>query len=315
MLEHALRAATRRTPVAIVASLLALLAWGGPGFADGPLDAAGCSISDSTLDLDGGTIHYSRSGQGSPVLLLHGLFAQKEQWHAVLCALAGQGYDAIAPDLPGFGQSTGFDVAAYDLGAQAERLRGFADGLKIGAFDLVGNSMGGTIAAIYAERFPKDVKHLAFIGPPLGVIAWGPRVRQAIEGGINPFIPVDRTQFDLEMGILFDTPPEVPAEIRDTLIESYTKYNRHYQQVWDIVNLFDTALDKRPLDRPLDARIPVLILWGEADAVYPVEGAATLQELLPGSRLVKLPRAGHLPMVERPAETASHLIAFLRDTP
>ena len=277
--------------------------------------AKSIKIAVSSLELDGGTIAYSRSGQGPQVLLLHGLFAQKEQWHAVLCALAGAGFDAIAPDLPGFGESSGFAVTAYDLGAQAELLQGFAEKLGLKQFDLAGNSMGGTIAAIYAERHPKDVRRLAFIGPPLGVIAWGPRVRKAIEDGINPFIPIDRAQFDLEMGILFADPPEVPAGLRDELIHTYTTYNRHYQQVWDIVNLYDAVLDNRPLAKPLDARIPVLILWGEADAVYPVDGAPKLQGLLPGSRLVKLPRSGHLPMLERPAETASYLVAFLRERP
>jgi pimeloyl-ACP methyl ester carboxylesterase len=49
--------------------------------------------------------------------------------------------------------------------------------------------------------------------------------------------------------------------------------------------------------------------------IYPAERASKLQERLPGSQLVKLPRAGHLPMLERPAETAARLVAFLREKP
>lgn len=269
---------------------------------------SGCTIVPGRLELDGGTVQYSRAGQGRPVLLLHGLFAQKEQWHAVMCALAAQGFDAIAPDLPGFGQSTGFAVTAYDLGEQADRLHRFAQALGLKDFALAGNSMGGTIAAIYAERYSKDLSRLAFVGPPLGVVEWGPKVRQAIEQGINPFIPVTADQFDLEMQLLFFDPPAIAPELRETLVKSYVEHNRDYRQIWDIVNLYDTALDK-----PLHVDLPVFILWGEGDGIYPVDGAAKLQERLPGNRLVKLPRAGHLPMLERPAETAARLAAFLRE--
>jgi abhydrolase domain-containing protein 6 len=292
----------------MVAVLLALLVWAIPVLADDQTMGAGCIVAPGSLELDGGTIHYSRSGQGPQVLLLHGLFGQKEQWHPVLCALAGQGFEAIAPDLPGFGQSGGFQVTAFDLGEQADRMHRLAVALGLKDPALVGNSMGGTVAAIYAERYPKEISRLAFIGPPLGVIEWGPRVRKAIEAGINPFIPIDADQFDLEMHLLFADPPLIPPELRDALLKGYVERNRHYQQVWDIVNLYDTALDK-----PLDAKMPVFILWGEGDGIYPVEGAAKLQERLPGSALVELPRAGHLPMLERPAETAARLIAFLRE--
>lgn len=290
--------------------LFVFLQWVGPSLADQEWMGSGCTIAPGQVEIDGGTIQYSRSGQGPQILLLHGLFAQKEQWHAVMCALAAQGFDAIAPDLPGFGQSTGFQVSAYDLGEQADRLRRFAQALGLKDFDLAANSMGGTIAAIYAERYPDDLHRLAFIGPPLGVVEWGPRVRQAIEGGVNPFIPVDAVQFDLEMKLLFADPPTVPPDVRDALVKGYVERNREYQQVWDIVNLYDTALDK-----PLKVGIPVFMLWGEGDGIYPVEGAALLQERLPGSQLVKLPRAGHLPMLERPAETAARLVAFLHQTP
>ncbi len=295
---------------ALIGFLVALLLRAGTGLADQGWMGSGCTIAPGQIEIDGGTIQYSRSGQGPQVLLLHGLFAQKEQWHAVMCALAAQGFDAIAPDLPGFGQSTGFQVTAYDLGEQADRLRRFARALGLKDFDLAANSMGGTVAAIYAERYPEDLRRLAFIGPPLGVLEWGPKVRQAIEDGINPFIPVDADQFDLEMKLLFADPPTIPPEVRDALLKAYVERNRHYRQVWDIVNLYDTALDQ-----PIHVDIPVFVLWGEDDGIYPVEGAPKLQGRLPGSQLVKLPRAGHLPMLERPTETAARLVPFLREKP
>lgn len=271
-----------------------------------------CNPSSAMVPVGEGVVHYDRAGLGPPVVLLHGLFAQKEQWRGVLCALASAGFDAIALDLPGFGQSEGYPVAVYDLDRQVDLLDHFAGALGIKVFDLAGNSLGGAIAALYAEQHPGRVRRLAFIGPPLGLEPWGPRVRQAIIQGVNPFIPTDRTQFDLEMALLFAQSPEVSKEVRDLLIRDYVTRNHHYQQVWSIINLFDTVLQGAP-GEPLEIEAPVLILWGESDAVYPVAGAESLHVRLPDSRLVILPETGHLPMIERMAETGKHLVRFLHE--
>lgn len=266
-----------------------------------------CTLRSASITVDGGQIHFDRAGHGRPVVLLHGLFAQKEQWRGVLCGLASAGFDAIAPDLPGFGQSSDYPVGVYDLQRQARLLGEFADALGLGTFYLAANSMGGTIAALYARGDPARVRRLAFIGPPLGVAPWGPGVRAAILRGINPFIPGDRAQFELELGLLFAQPPEVSDEVSDRLIRDYVARDRHYRQVWDIVTLFDDVLDA---EESLNIDIPVLIVWGEADAIYPVAAAPRLRQRLPGSRLVVLPETGHLPMLERTAETQRHLVEF-----
>ncbi len=290
--------------------LLGLLLWGGVALADTQVAPPACEIAAGATTLDGGVVHYSRAGQGPAVLLLHGLFAQKEQWHALLCALAAAGFDAVAPDLPGFGQSTDFPVTEYDLERQVDLLHRFIGALGLREFALAANSMGGTIAALYAQRHPEGVRRLAFVGPPLGVVDWAPGVRQAIQDGINPFIPIDQAQLDLELRLLFATPPRVPDPVREALLKDYVSRNHHYQQVWDIVNLYDTALE-----RDLRVPVPVLILWGESDGIYAVAGAESLHQRLPVSALITLPGAGHLPMLERPAETAAVLIPFLREQP
>lgn len=296
-----------RLAAALALGLAALLPWGAP-HADAQAHTATCEIATAAAPIAGGTVHYSRAGRGPTVLLLHGLFAQKEQWNGVLCALAAAGFDAIAPDLPGFGQSTDFPVTDYDLDRQVELLAALLQALGAGEVDLAANSMGGALAVLFTERHPQTVRRFAFIGPPLGVEDWGPGVQQAIREGVNPFIPIDGPQLDRELALLFAAPPEVPAPVREALIQDYVTRNRHYQQVWDIVNLYDDVLK-----RPLKVGVPTLILWGESDAIYAVAGAHGLRGQLPHATVVTLPQTGHLPMLERPAETAAVLIPFLRD--
>jgi abhydrolase domain-containing protein 6 len=211
---------------ALLARLQLLLFLAGPlaGIAVTTIKAD-CDISPAVITAGTGAVHYDRAGIGPPVILLHGLFAQKEQWRGVLCHLASTGFDAIAPDLPGFGQSEDYPVTVYDLNRQIELLDQFINALDIEEFGLAGNSLGGAIAALYTGRFPRKVRSLAFVGPPLGLVPWGPRVRQPIIKGVNPFIPLDATQFNLERALLFARPPGVPDEVRNSLIRDYVTRN------------------------------------------------------------------------------------------
>lgn len=277
----------------------------------GQADAQGradCLIERRELPLEQGTLRYSQTGRDARILLLHGLFAQKEQWHGMLCQLATAGFGAIAPDLPGYGESQGFPLEVYRLERQVALLNLFMDRLGISRMHVAGNSMGGAIAALYAQEYSHQVRSLALIGAPLGVVDWGPRVKDAFYQGINPFIPLDIAQFDLELRLLFVSPPALGEDLKATLVKDYQARHRHYQQVWDILSLYD-----RVLEGELRIRAPTLILWGEADQIFPVTGLDRLQGRL-SAQMVRLP-VGHLPMLEQPKETAALYVEFLRATP
>jgi abhydrolase domain-containing protein 6 len=72
--------------------------------------APSCTLSSLTARVGNGTLSYSQVGNGRVVLLLHGLFANKEQWNSLMCRLSEAGYQALAPDLPGYGNSNGFTL-------------------------------------------------------------------------------------------------------------------------------------------------------------------------------------------------------------
>ena len=267
---------------------------------------ANCDFTRGQAAVDGGNIVYNRYGKGPTLLLLHGLFADKEQWHGLACALAAAGYSAIVPDLPGYGQSTGFPLPDYRLEAQAKLLHQLMQGLGIVRHDVAGSSMGGTIAAIYTRAYPRAVRTLTFIGSPLGITEWSPEVQAAITAGINPFIPIDVAQFDLEMRLLFVTPPDIPLPVKEAAVQQYVTRNRHFQQVWDIVNLYDTLLTRGRWGGK-----PTLAIWGREDRIYSVKGARTLKARIPRSRVIKLADVGHLLMMENTAEVARLYLRFL----
>lgn len=188
---------------------------------------------------------------------MHGLFAQKEQWLDFACNMSRHGYAVYAPDLPGYGQSTGFPIENYKLSKEVSSVHEFVQKLELKPFHIAGNSMGGAIMAMYNTQYPDNVQSLAFIGAPLGVISWSPQVRSAIFKGVNPLIPINLNQFDLEMSLLFYKPPAISSEIKESAIKNYVSNNLHYQQVWNIVNL-----DLMVLENNQVSTTPTFIAWG-----------------------------------------------------
>lgn len=267
---------------------------------------ASCNIEVKTSPVGGGSIEYLKVGKGPPILLLHGLFAQKEQWSEMACYLSGAGFLVIAPDLPGYGKSVNFPIADHRLERQVEILHQFIKLLNIQKLNVAGSSMGGAIAGMYSEAYPKEIRSLAFIGSPMGISGWGTAVKSALYQGINPFIPISNEQFGLAMQLLFYKPPVVPVDIQQSLLADYQKSNRHYQQVWDIVNLYLYEFEKSP-----PSSTPTLIIWGKEDSIFEVGDITKVQRKFPKNQHFIVKDAGHLLMLEAPKKVAEIYVRFL----
>ena len=263
-----------------------------------------CPLVSKTAAIDGGVISYLEGGKGERILLLHGLFAQKEQWLEVGCALAIGGFEVIAPDLPGYGASTAYPVSVYPLEKQVKILHQLVGSRPI---HIAGSSMGGAIASLYADQYPKEIKSLAFIGAPLGIIGWSPKVKTSIFQGINPFIPISNDQLDLEMSLLFFKPPVIEEAVKAQLLKEYLSNNRHYQQVWDIVNFYDASLNRRQAHP-----VRTLILWGKQDGIFDIAGLPLLKKKIPHAQSFEFADAAHLLMLEQPKKVFDVYSQFLR---
>src|SRR3954453_15200769 len=93
-------------------------------------------------------IVYSEGGKGEPVVLLHGFGASADNWNRFSARLTKL-YHFIAPDFPGWGQSTRLEAESYAYPKQIERLRQFLTQLGLKRFHLIGHSMGGFIGSAY----------------------------------------------------------------------------------------------------------------------------------------------------------------------
>ncbi len=111
------------------------------------------------------------------------------------------------------------------------------------------------------------------------------------------------------MSLLFVKPPSIPDSVKTEKVKDYITRNRHYQQIWDIVNLYDDVFcQKAPV------RLSTLVIWGKEDKIYDLRGVDRLQRCISGSKIIQLPKAGHLLLIENAADAASEYINFLRIT-
>lgn len=276
-------------------------------------------LSAKTVRIAGHEVHYLDSGptqpgtpQGHgdlPIILLHGIFAEKDHWADFARPITAT-HRVIAPDLPGFGQSTRDEALPYDYAAHTRRLRELMDAWGIDRAHLAGNSMGGTIAALLALEHPQRVASVAFIGAPHGLRSPQPsRMDQLIDAGQRPLVAADAAAFEAMMALVFEKRPFLPYPILHATEQAAARNATSNARLWD-AQLKDRYLLGQRLAKGLQQ--PTLALWGEQDRVFDISGTEVLAALLPHARIEPLPGIGHLPMMEAPGDTAQRYLAFLR---
>lgn len=165
-------------------------------------------LSSRQLQVGDLNIHYYEGGKADrpTIVMIHGFGANRDNWLR-FARFFTTDYHVIALDLPGFGESSKPD-ASYDVGTQADRLQEFLHTLGLEKVHLIGNSMGGHIAALYAARHPQEVLTLALLDNA-GVTS--PRKSEMFErverGEANPLVVRKAEDFQALMEFVFVDPP------------------------------------------------------------------------------------------------------------
>jgi pimeloyl-ACP methyl ester carboxylesterase len=248
---------------------------------------------------------YLDRGTGEPLVLVHGFGADKDNW-TFLAAKIPDAYRVIAVDLPGFGESTRRLEERYDARTQAARLLAFLDALHVDRAHFVGNSMGGAIATRLALDHPERVRSLTLLDPG-GIEAPHPsEVALARARGENLLLVDSVEDFDRLMGLLFVKPPDIPGFIKSYFarraVENRAFNDKVFADLMGTPDRLESELHK--------VTAPTLIIWGDKDRIIDVSAAAIWNAGIPGSKLVLLPDCGHVPMIERPEESAREILAL-----
>lgn len=255
------------------------------------------------------TWSYYEGGQGPTLLLLHGFAADKNVWLEQAKLLTPQ-FHVIAPDLPGWGDSTRVEGASYNIDAQVARLQGFIAALRLQRVVLIGHSMGGAIAGVYAAEHPEHVAELVLIDS-FGLKANENDFARNALAGKNPFTFDDREGFARATALAFEKVPPIPGRFIDVLVKKNQKdrafIDRTFNELRDPSQYL--SLQNR-LDK-LD--MPVMGMWCHDDKIIDVSALDSLRNGLAHASAISstvLNGCNHMPIVEKPEETARILMSF-----
>lgn len=265
-------------------------------------------LDSREVEVQGLTIHYYEGGPttGETLVMIHGFGANRDNWLRFARPFTSR-YHVIALDLPGFGESSKPD-ARYDVATQTERLHAFIKALQLKKPHLIGNSMGGHIAALYAARYPDQVASIALLDNA-GVTS--PRQSEMFtmleRGEANPLVVRKAEDFDRLMRFVFVSPPPLPDALKQHFAEQSMANQAHYDAIFKQLREHYV-----PLEPELSKiQVPTLILWGDQDRVLDVSSIEVMKPLLAKPSVVIMKNCGHAPMIERPEETAQHYQDFL----
>lgn len=188
-------------------------------------EASVYGFSEQAIPIEGMSLSVYRNssnlGSDKPsILMLHGYSAEKTVWLRFARHLTDD-FNIIIPDMAGHGH-TGFDPSwDYTGPAQAARLVALLDRLQIQKVHVIGNSMGGFIAAHFARLYPERTITATLVDPA-GVTSPEPSVMgEMLAKGQNPFQVNSREEFDTFYGMTMAKPPFVPDFVKAGVAERY----------------------------------------------------------------------------------------------
>lgn len=258
-------------------------------------------------------------GAGTPLLLVHGVGSSLDTWDDLPERLAAAGHSVVAVDLLGHGES-GPGNGDYSLGANASAIRDLLDHLGIDRVHIVGHSLGGGVSMQFAYQFPGRIDSLVLISSgglgeevSAGLRAatlpgaetvlrtiTSPGMLRAIVGGGRALQALGVTSSTL-------TPRTVAKFERLQDPRRLTGFLATVRSVVGPEGQRVSALDKLGVVDPSR----VLVIWGDADPMVPMEHGRHACDLLPGSRFMVVPGAGHHPHNDDPDAVLAALLTHV----
>jgi len=238
---------------------------------------------------------YIEVGEGTPIIVLHGLMGGLSNFNSVTKYFSTNGYKIIIPELPIYTMT----LLKTNVKSFATYLRDFIEFKGFDQVILLGNSLGGHVGLYHTKMYPDKVKALVITGSS-GLY------ESAMGGGYTK-----RSDYEVikkkAQDVFYD--PEVATkEIVDEVYETVNDRNKLIKTLAIAKSAIRHNMSK---DLP-KMTTPTCIIWGENDNVTPPEVAKEFNDLLPDSDLFWIAKCGHAAMMEHPDEFNNILHAWLK---
>jgi pimeloyl-ACP methyl ester carboxylesterase len=281
----------------------------------------GTIVRPQTIELHGQPVTYLQSGEGPPLVLIHGITSRASSWEQVIPGLAER-HTVIAPDLMGHGGSAK-PRGDYSLGSHASGVRDLLIALGHSRVTVVGHSLGGGIAMQLAYQFPERVERLVLVssgglGREVGML-----LRAATLPGAELVLPLVTgrgvNNAGAFVGRALGKVGLRPSPYIQGMAEGFASLGEpdarraFLHTVRSIADPSGQRVDAR--DRLyLAEAMPVLVVWGGKDRMIPVAHGQAAAKAMPHSRLEVFDRAGHFPFNDEPARFVQLLHDFVATT-
>jgi pimeloyl-ACP methyl ester carboxylesterase len=279
-------------------------------------------IEERSIIVDGYRLHYLTAGDSGPVVcLLHGgiIDAAHLSWGAAIEALADD-FQVIALDLLGYGESEIPDIE-YSTALHVDVVGAFLDAIDVGSANVVGVSLGGSVALGLALGEPEKVDRLVVVDSfglgrdlPNGDLSYALSRVPALNRLSVALLRRSRRLARASLGAILYDPDAIPDELVDAF---YSHLQRPGVGLafrrWRGQEVTREGYRTVYVDRLGEIDAPTLVLHGAADELFPVAWAERAAERLPEGDLRVFEECGHWLPREKPAACNEAIATFLRE--
>lgn len=273
------------------------------------------------IPIDGGTLHYNEAGSGPVLLMLHGSGPGVTGWENFSDTLAtfAADYRCIVPDFPGYGASD--SIAGNPIEVCTSAVMQLMNALDISSAHIIGNSLGGIVAGLFAAYNPDRVdKFVSIGGMGINIFSSFPaegltRLSQFAENPTRENIVHWLNSMVYDRSIVTEEMIErrmVQAVEEKTLATTRVLYSQ--EAIDGMQQAFSGPDATQRIAHLSSIKSPVLLTWGREDRVSPLDMALLPMKLIPNCELHVFPNCGHWSMIERKHEFESVVTAFLART-
>ena len=243
-----------------------------------------------------GKYSYLEIGEGTPIVILHGLMGGLSNFDGVANYFSTKGYKIVIPELPIYTQN----LLKTNVKAFAKYVKDFITFKKFERVILLGNSLGGHIALYHTKMYPEKMLGL--------VITGSSGLYESAMGDSYPRRG-DYEYIQKKAEAVFYDPKIATKEIVD---EVYAMANDRIKLIKTLTIAKSAIRHNMAKDLP-KIHVPTCIIWGKNDTVTPPEVALEFDRLLPNSSLYWIDKCGHAAMMEHPDEFNRLLEVWLHE--
>ncbi len=264
------------------------------------------NIKSDYLNIKNDRLLYSVKGEGEPLILIHGNFNDSRVWDYQVEYFADY-YKVIYYDQRGYGKSD----TPTSVFSHYEDLKALFDQLGIRKANIIGSSLGGSVAVDFALQYPQLVNKLILVAPSINGCRYPLRV--VLEGMKNIFF-LKSKGFEAAIEKFIGNPfweyffpSENRQEAREKVLETVKTQKNFYS--WD----FKLAMPHKPLanKRLQEIHVPVLIVISDKDKAFNIKVCEYVCKNIKNSKKIVMSDCGHLPFVEKPQEFNRYVLDFL----